>query len=93
MIIDAHVHLTPNGKWFNTKYDASIGRLLREMDKADVDRAVVIAIEGQIDNDFVAKVVSEHPDRFWGIGSVNPAIIDLAKKHCGEKNLIVGLEQ
>ena len=72
MIIDAHVHVTANGQWFHTGYDASVKRLLREMDETEVDRAILIALAGHIENDFIASVVAEHRDRFWGLGSVNP---------------------
>ena len=34
MIIDSLTHITPDGRWFSTSHDASIDRLLRELDGA-----------------------------------------------------------
>ena len=72
MIIDSLTHVTPDGHWFSTSYDASEDRLLREMDKAEVDKAVVVALAGYIENDFVAQVCARHPDRLIPGASINP---------------------
>ena len=53
MRIDSHVHITETGKWFNTGLDASIGALLREMDKAEIDKSVLHPISGIIKNSYV----------------------------------------
>ena len=94
MVIDAHVHITKDGKWFHTNNDASLSRLLREMDQAKVDKAVLLALDSFIENDFIAKVVKQYPDRFWGIGSVNPdnprAIEEIMR--CREDLGLVGLK-
>jgi len=72
MIIDSLTHVTPDGRWFSTCYEASESRLLKEMDEVGVEKAVVIALAGYIENDFVAQVCSRHRDRLIPGASINP---------------------
>jgi predicted TIM-barrel fold metal-dependent hydrolase len=72
MIFDCLTHVTPDGRWFNTSHDASIARLLRELETAKVDRAIVVALAGYIDNDFVLKVCQQYPDVLVPGMSFNP---------------------
>ena len=72
MIIDAHVHITPDGKWFNTNHDASVESLISELDEASIDKAILLPIEGFIENDFIVEVCQKYPDRLIGFVSVNP---------------------
>ena len=74
MILDALTHVTPDATWFNTGKDAGEARLLREMDAAGIDRAVVVAIAGAIPNEFVHDLAWRHPRRIIGGGSFNPAV-------------------
>jgi predicted TIM-barrel fold metal-dependent hydrolase len=69
---DSLVHITPDGRWFNTGFDASEARLLREMDAAGVERAVVVALAGVIDNAFVADACRRHGDRLIAGASLDP---------------------
>jgi len=64
MIIDAHVHVTPDGKWFNTDHDASVESLISELDEASIDKAILLPVEGFIENDFIVDVCKKYPDRF-----------------------------
>ena len=73
MIIDANAHATADGKWFNTDHDASLDRLLREMDAAGVDRAVVTGIPGYLSTSEVLRVTSEHPERLIPVGAFDPS--------------------
>ncbi len=73
MIIDSLTHVTPDGRWFQTKHDASLARLLGEMDAAGVDRSVVVALAGVITNDFVLDACQRHADRLIPGASFNPA--------------------
>jgi uncharacterized protein len=79
-IFDSLTHVTPDGRWFQTPYDASEGRLLRQMGEANVQRAVVVALAGHIENDFVLRVCKRHPGRFVPCGSFNPGTYGDAKK-------------
>ena len=72
MTIDAHVHITPDGKWFSTNHDASVESLISELDNASIDKAVLLPIEGFIGNDFIVEVCQKYPQRFIGFVSVNP---------------------
>lgn len=74
MIIDGLTHATPDGRWFHTDFDASEGRLLREMDSQRVDRAVLVPMTGFIEDEFVYQVSARHPDRLIPAGSINPAL-------------------
>ncbi len=64
MMIDAHIHITPDGRWYNTDYDASVETALGEMDKAGVEMAAVIAMPGKLQREYMLKVVKQWPDRF-----------------------------
>jgi hypothetical protein len=66
-IIDAHVHVTPDGGWFGTGLDASEARLLAEMDQAGLTGAVVVPLYGMADGDFVAGLCARHPGRLNGL--------------------------
>ena len=80
MIIDSLTHITPDGKWFSTSYDASVTRLLKEMDQAQVDKAVVVALADHIENEFVAQTCGQYPDRLIAGASINPAAYKTPKQ-------------
>jgi len=65
MRIDAHTHI-----WEGQ--EAGIPRMIAEMDKCGIDRAVVLPIEGLAGNEFVARCVKSFPDRLVGFASVRP---------------------
>ena len=84
---DSLVHITPDGRWFNTSFDASESRLLREMDHAGVERAVVVALAGVIDNAFVIDACRRHGDRLIAGASLDPvsaAPAEIAARARGE---------
>jgi len=64
MIIDAHIHLTPDGRWFHTSYDARVDTALEQMDRVGITMASVIPMPGRLQRDFVAELVSNRSDRF-----------------------------
>jgi predicted TIM-barrel fold metal-dependent hydrolase len=84
MIIDSLTHVTPDGRWFNTSHDAREARLLREMDAAGVERAVVVALAGFIPNEFVFDVCARHPGRLIAGASFNPAAHATPQAAAGE---------
>lgn len=76
MIIDAY-----NNIWQtlgNSDYLAgdsfTADDLIGCLDEAGVDMAVGCSLGQAIDNDYVASVVAQHPDRFIGFGGVNPRL-------------------
>ncbi|MBN1183783.1 MAG: amidohydrolase family protein [Bacteroidales bacterium] len=70
--IDSLTHVTMDGHWFTTSFDASITRLLREMDIYEVDRAVVVALAGYIENSFVEDICKKYKDKLIPGASINP---------------------
>ncbi|HWK26596.1 MAG TPA: amidohydrolase family protein [Solirubrobacter sp.] len=73
MIIDAHAHIGSTPYVTQTVED-----LLRELDAAAVDRAVVcpmgaeLAVRNRDGNDRMAAAMRAHPDRLTGFATVNP---------------------
>jgi predicted TIM-barrel fold metal-dependent hydrolase len=73
MIVDGHCWLGRGVLLSQTE-----SALLRSMDRADIDMAVVsppdarMVIGGREGNRFIARAVARHPDRLIGYASVNP---------------------
>ncbi|MEW6715925.1 MAG: amidohydrolase family protein [Chloroflexota bacterium] len=80
MIFDSLTHVTPDGRWFHTAYDASETRLVGELDEAQVDKAVVVALAGFIPNEFVLEVCQRHPDRLVPGASFNPVAYETERQ-------------
>lgn len=72
MIIDAHVHITENKRWFNTQYEASIEGVIACLRKSGIDKAIILPIAPFISNQFIAKACSDHSDELIGFASVCP---------------------
>jgi uncharacterized protein len=71
MIIDGHINITKNGKWFKTKYDASLDRLLMEMNEAGIDKCLLISMPFATSNKYIASVIEKYPDKFRGLGQID----------------------
>lgn len=69
---DSIVHVTPDGRWFNTQFDARIDRLLSELDDTDTEAAVVVGIAPAISNDFILTTCGKHSDRLYPCGGFAP---------------------
>jgi predicted TIM-barrel fold metal-dependent hydrolase len=76
VIIDANVHATRDGRWFATGIDASLGRLLAELDRADVDRAVLTGLAGACPTGDVLALCAEAGGRLLPVGAFDPAAHD-----------------
>lgn len=72
---DSLVHVTEDGTWLGgTRYDASEGRLMRELDACGPStRACLVAIAGHASNEAVEQVYEKHPGRFIPVGSIDPS--------------------
>jgi predicted TIM-barrel fold metal-dependent hydrolase len=81
VIVDAHVHIHPKKEGLGARFDASLDGLIRSLDASPVDRAVLLPIEPEIPNVFVAEAVSKYPDKLVAFASVNP----LAEEHPAEE--------
>lgn len=72
-VFDAHAHLG-QGRHLCLEPD----QLLRQMDEANVERAVVCPVDGCLavanreGNDLMVSAVRAHPDRFVGMATANP---------------------
>ena len=91
-IIDSHVHITENGKWMDTNYDSSLKNLLNEIHLASVNKAILVAIEGVVKNDYIAEIASEYSEIFYAFCSVNPAIIKFEDFFKNKNDIFIGLK-
>ncbi|UCD29059.1 MAG: amidohydrolase family protein, partial [Planctomycetota bacterium] len=91
-IIDCHCHL---GTGIRKRVSAE--ELLRQMDDANVARAVIctvdqfVAVKNRTGNDEIIAAVRNWPERFWGLAAVNPWFGDQAVKElirCLESGLL-----
>jgi len=85
-IIDAHINLTRDGKWYNTDHDASVETALRQMDKAGIEMAGVVPISGADNRDFTLELASKQSDRFFtgfAISSLDDGEFSTLREHLG----------
>ena len=91
-IIDSHCHIGAG-----VRKGATSESLLRAMDSAGVNRAVLctvdqfIAVRNREGNDSVLSAVEAHPDRFCGLAAVNPWFGEQAVEEL-RRNLDAGLK-
>jgi len=72
VIVDAHVHIHPKKEGLGARFDASLDGLIGSLDASPVERAVLLPIEPEIPNVFVAEAVAKYPDRLIAFASVSP---------------------
>jgi predicted TIM-barrel fold metal-dependent hydrolase len=68
--------VTNDGHWFETRYDASIDRLVQSIDENRIDRVVVLPIHPGISNDFIVEISREYSGFISGFCSLNPLMPD-----------------
>lgn len=71
MIIDAHVHISNNGKWFDTDLDATPEHLIDQLDKAGIDKAVLLPTYCNCNNKTIFDTCKKYPLRFIGFATVD----------------------
>lgn len=71
MIIDAHTHIHPDPRGFGPNKDASAEALVANLRAAGIAKAVVLAIEPDMGNAYVAEKCAEHPELI-GFASLDP---------------------
>jgi len=69
---DSLVHVTRDGTWLNGRDDASLRRLLDEMDRAQVDRACLVGLPGVVDNPYLLECAASSGQRLLPIAGVDP---------------------
>lgn len=78
---DSLTHITRDGRWFGeTHHDASLARLIGDMDAAGAHRACLVGIDGYVDNAAILEAVAAHPGRFVPIAGVNPALLATTRR-------------
>ncbi len=90
-ITDCHVHVTASGRWFDTSYVASIGRLEQEMTQAGITQVVLIPFSHISREDvlFCLELAKKRPNTFKVAPQIEASEICLLK---GYENLVVGLK-
>jgi predicted TIM-barrel fold metal-dependent hydrolase len=74
MIVDANAHISESGCWFQTDKAATIESLLESMQKAKIDKSVLLPLPGVINNEVVRSIEEKYPDQIIGGGVFNPAL-------------------
>ncbi len=91
MVIDAY-----NNTWAgsgNSDYlsgdEFGVEQMLDAMDSGGIDMAVACSLGQAIDNDYIARIQSEHPNRIIGFGQVNARSRDAAAQvgECADAGL------
>ena len=78
---DSLTHVTADGSWFGERHcDASLPRLLSDMDTAGVYRACLVSIAGYVDNEVILASAKARPDRFVPIAGINPSILATTRR-------------
>ena len=78
---DSLTHVTRDGSWLGERtFDASLGRLLREMDEAGAARACLVGIADYTDNDVILECVKAHSGRFAPVAGVNPRTLPTERR-------------
>jgi predicted TIM-barrel fold metal-dependent hydrolase len=72
VVIDANAHATRDGRWFDTGHDASLARLLAELEAADIDRAVLTGLPRAISTDDVLALCAEADGRLLPVAPFDP---------------------
>ncbi|QKS28999.1 amidohydrolase family protein [Accumulibacter sp.] len=72
-LFDSLTHVTRDGSWCGERrYDASLAKLLQDMEEGNVYRACLVAIADYVDNEIIIESARTHPERFVPIAGLNP---------------------
>lgn len=69
---DSLLHVTRTGAWLNGRDDASIERLVRELDRAGVAGGCLVGLPGVVDNKYVLECAQASGGRLVPIAGVDP---------------------
>lgn len=72
IVIDAHIHVSEIGDYHGLGIDCSVEKLLSQMSAANVDKGILVAVPGLNSNNEIARICNLHPDKFTGMGIVDP---------------------
>ena len=72
-LFDSLTHVTRDGSWIGERsFDASLPRLLADMDQAGAYRALLVSIADYVDNDVIIESSRANPTRLVPIAGLNP---------------------
>lgn len=75
LLFDSLTHANRSGNWLeHNKFDASLSRLLNEIELVGPFRACLVNIAGYSDNDELFSIASEHRDLFVPIAGLDPSL-------------------
>ncbi len=72
MIVDANLHATADGRWFESGHDAGLPALLAAMDRASVDLGILTGIAGQISVEEVLALCESAGGRLLPVAPFDP---------------------
>lgn len=80
-LFDSLTHVTRDGSWLGERlYDASLARLLREMDASQAYRACLVSIADYVDNEVIIESARAYPDRLVPIAGLNPRLLPTTRR-------------
>lgn len=80
-LFDSLTHVTRDGSWLGERNsDASLPRLLSEMDAAGAYRACLVSIADYVDNEVIIESARAWPERFVPIAGLNPRVLPTIRR-------------
>jgi predicted TIM-barrel fold metal-dependent hydrolase len=81
MLFDSLTHVTRDGSWMGERiYDASLPKLLNDMEASNTSRACLVSIADYVDNDVILESARAHPERFVPIAGLNPRTLPTTRR-------------
>lgn len=79
MAVDFHTHFTGGRFFFDGEFRAE--QFLADMDANQITKSLLLPLDGFFkdhhqENDRIAELLAAHPERFAGLGTVNPRLLD-----------------
>lgn len=85
-IIDCHINISSDGSWFNTNHVASYEDINFQMNKAGINKGLLIAMPGACGNDYFYNDIVDR-NKFWIFGNIDFENIDLSFRQIIELKL------
>lgn len=80
-LFDSLTHVTRDGSWLGERHhDASLTRLVADMDAAGAYRACLVSIADYVDNQVILESARAWPDRFVPIAGLNPRVLPTIRR-------------
>jgi predicted TIM-barrel fold metal-dependent hydrolase len=80
-LFDSLTHVTRDGSWIGERtFDASLRRLIADLDEAGAHRALLVAIAEYVDNDVIIESARAHPARLVPIAGLNPHVLSTTRR-------------